>query len=55
MPDIVKNVIEEKATESGHVTASFVLNQVTKETTKATETMESKIMTTVGKATSHLG
>ena len=55
LPDIVKNVIEEKATESGHVTASFVLNQVTKEITKATETMESKIMTAVGKATSHLG
>ena len=55
LPDIVKNAIEEKATESGHVTASFVLERVTKEITKATETMESKIMTAVGKATSHLG
>ena len=54
LPDIVKNAIEEKATESGHVTASFVLERVTDEITKATDTMESKIITAIGKATFHL-
>ena len=53
LPDIVKNAIDEKATESGHVTASFVLERVTDEITKATDTMESKIITAIGKAIFH--
>ena len=45
LPDIEKNAIEEKGTESGHVTASFVLELVTQETTKATETMVLRLST----------
>ena len=29
LPETVKNAIEEKATESGHVTATYALEQVT--------------------------
>ena len=55
LPTLVKDAIDEKASESGHVTASFVLEQVTEAIGKATDSMEEKITTAVEKATAHLG
>ena len=55
MPELIKNSIEEKATESGHITASFVLDQVSKAILSSTNFVEDKIMAAVKGATSHLG
>ena len=55
LPETVKNAIEEKATESGHVTATYVLEQVTGAIDKVTDALECTIMVAVEKATLHLG
>ena len=55
LPTMVKDAIEEKAAESGQVTAQYVLDQVTDAISKATDGMEEKITAAVEKANAQLG
>ena len=54
LPGIIKDTIDDKAAESGHVTAAFVMEQVSKAIANSTNTMEAKIVDAVTKATSQL-
>lgn len=55
LPDIVKNAIEDKATESGHVTATYVLDHLNVAIEKVTAGMEEAITAAVEKAAPRLG
>lgn len=54
LPGIIKGAIDDKAAESGHVTAAFVMEQVSTAISNSTNTMEEKIVAAVKRATSQL-
>lgn len=54
LPTMVKDAIEEKATESGQVTATYVLEQMEAATATITTTLEERLTVVVNEATSQL-
>ncbi len=55
LPETVKNAIEEKATESGQVTATFVMDRLNEAFDNATGKCKMTIITAVEKAASCWG